>query len=156
MTRLCICGAPLPMARANRFGVRMPQAYCGQCKVNYRSRRDHHYRSPIIVGPATCRGCGAFVWFDRIASRWIDGDRVIHTCPEDVDNPIDRAATVGDRKGGGLAPAAEGVPSLTTGTLNTGYTGRQSQARSVDRTGTSGVSRSRERDADQLLSHAKW
>lgn len=145
--RLCVCGAPTPLGRANRFGVRMPAAYCGNCKPKTSDRRDHHYRSPITVGPATCSACQTLVWYDRIAGRWIEDDRRIHSCGAvwitPVDKGIDGRRTVTHRKGAEPSSPAPRTSLRTDAVRNTGYTSRQSQARSSDRTGTSGVDRSR-------------
>ena len=77
--RTCRCGAPTPLGRPNRFGVRMPMTWCGLCPPP-RSAYYHKARSPIVVGPAICGRCASDVWYDRLGARWLDGDRMGHRC----------------------------------------------------------------------------
>lgn len=72
------------MGRPNRYGVRMPMTWCGCCDRPeaevYARRVDGRYRSPFVLGPASCRSCGGFVWYDRVSRAWVDGDRHAHRC----------------------------------------------------------------------------
>jgi hypothetical protein len=67
------------MGRPNRYGVRMPTVWCGSCPAP-RLDVDHHFRSPIVIGPASCRACSSPVWFDSVGLRWLDADRIGHRC----------------------------------------------------------------------------
>lgn len=82
--RRCKCGADTPMGRANRYGVRMPMTWCGSCDrpeaERYAGQYGGRYRSPFIVGPASCLACGGCVWYDRVGAAWVDGDRHAHRC----------------------------------------------------------------------------